>query len=257
MAEDDPVLSDQTPAADSQTVLPDDIRESIAIGSFTSISGQPSSLSSLAYSNSISNNNLTQQNTVANQQAMNQVGQSVLGTTVNLVSNLSPMEAVAVVKMDTGNDVAQQLADLQGTVAAFSSPARPHPVPPPRPPLPPVPPLPSIKVGPQGAITVTALPADYPLTIVIDDNITTYNVQPDSPAGTLLNVNSRYFPVQLDMRGSKQQVVQTVANVSRSKFPLQVKHGSNQRPIVEELPNGWTILTVKESKHPIKINLTP
>ncbi|HYY56623.1 MAG TPA: hypothetical protein VE842_04770 [Pyrinomonadaceae bacterium] len=240
-------------------MLPDDIRESIAIGGFTSISGQPSSLSNLAYSNSISNNNLTQQNTVANQQAMNQVGQSVLGTTVNLVANLSPMEAVATVKLDTGNDVAQQLADLQGTVAAFASPARPHPGPPrpPGPPLPPVPPLPSIKVGPQGALTATASPANYPLTIVIDDNISTYSVQRDSPSGTLLNVNTRHFPVQLDMRDSKQAVAQTVANVSRSKFPLQVKHGINQRPIVEELSNGWTILTVNEKKHPVKINLTP
>ena len=251
--------SDYIPPLDGgHSVLPDDIRESIALGSFTSISGQPSSLSSLAYSNSISNNNLTQQNTVANQQAMNQVGQSVLGTTVNLVANLSPMEAVAVVKMDTGNDVAQQLADLKGTVAAFSSPTNPHPGPAPGPaPGPVTPPLPSIKVGPQGAITATASLANFPLTIVIDDNITTYSVQADSPTGTLLNVNSRNFPVELELRGSKQAVAQTVANVSRSRFPLQVKLGTNQLPIVQELSNGWTILTVNAKKHPVKINLTP
>jgi hypothetical protein len=41
---------------------------------------------------------------------------------VNLVANLSPMEAVAAVKLDTGNDVAEQLADIKGTVQAFSPP---------------------------------------------------------------------------------------------------------------------------------------
>jgi hypothetical protein len=110
-------------ALDGTSALPDDIRESIAIGNVKSVAEQPSMLSNLAYANLISNVNLSQQNAVSNQQAMNQLGITVTGKVVNLVANLSPMEAVAVVKMDTGNDIAEQLSDIKGTLAAFSPPA--------------------------------------------------------------------------------------------------------------------------------------
>ncbi|HEX8175069.1 MAG TPA: hypothetical protein VF543_08120 [Pyrinomonadaceae bacterium] len=106
-------------ALDASSSLPDDIRESIAIGNVKSVAEQSSMLSNLAYANLISNVNLSQQNAVSNQQAMNQLGLTVTGKVVNLVANLSPMEAVAVVKLDTGNDVAEQLADLKGTLASF------------------------------------------------------------------------------------------------------------------------------------------
>lgn len=107
-------------AIDGTSSLPDDIRESIAIGNVKSVAEQSSMLSNLAYANLISNVNLSQQNAVSNQQAMNQLGLTVTGKVVNLVANLSPMEAVAVVKMDTGNDIAEQLSDLKGTLAAFT-----------------------------------------------------------------------------------------------------------------------------------------
>ena len=110
-------------ALDGTSALPDDIRESIAIGNVKSVAEQPSMLSNLAYANLISNVNLSQQNAVSNQQAMNQLGITVTGKVVNLVANLSPMEAVAVVKMDTGNDIAEQLSDIKGTLSAFSPPA--------------------------------------------------------------------------------------------------------------------------------------
>ena len=110
-------------AIDGTSSLPDDIRESIAIGNVKSVAEQSSMLSNLAYANLISNVNLSQQNAVSNQQAMNQLGLTVTGKVVNLVANLSPMEAVAVVKMDTGNDIAEQLSDLKGTLAAFTQPS--------------------------------------------------------------------------------------------------------------------------------------
>jgi hypothetical protein len=106
----------------SSSVLPDDIRESIAIGNVKSVAEQPSMLSNLAYANLIANVNLAGQNAVSNQQAMNQLGVTVAGKTVNLVANFSPLEAAATVKLDTGNDVAEQLADLKGTIASFSAP---------------------------------------------------------------------------------------------------------------------------------------
>jgi hypothetical protein len=114
-----------TDSTDSTASLPDDIRESIAIGNVKSVAEQPSMLSNLAYANLINNVNLSQQNAVANQQAMNQILLTVTGKIVNLLANLSPMEAVAVVKMDTGNDIAQQLADLKATLESFSPTSTP------------------------------------------------------------------------------------------------------------------------------------
>ncbi|HYY56622.1 MAG TPA: hypothetical protein VE842_04765 [Pyrinomonadaceae bacterium] len=125
-------MADEVDIPGTSSVLPADIRESIAIGNVKSVAEQPSMLSNLAYANQIGNVNLSQQNAVSNQQALNQLGLSVTGKSINLVSNLNPMEAVAVVKLDTGNDAAQQLADLKGTVAAFAppTPRPPKPVPP-------------------------------------------------------------------------------------------------------------------------------
>jgi hypothetical protein len=106
-------------ATDLTSALPDDIRESIAIGNVKSVAEQPSMLSNLAYANLIANVNLAGQNAVSNQQAMNQLALTVTGKVVNLVANFSPLEAAAVVKLDTGNDIAEQLADLKGTIASF------------------------------------------------------------------------------------------------------------------------------------------
>jgi hypothetical protein len=127
MADEGPVTVTFKPPANN-SVLPDDIREAIAIGNVKSVAEQSSMLSNLAYANLISNTNLAQQNAVSNQQGLNQLGATVTGKSVNLVANLNPLEAVAAVKLDTGNDVAEQLADIQGTLQAFS------PAPPPPPP---------------------------------------------------------------------------------------------------------------------------
>src|ERR1700754_2282013 len=129
MPEPDRVTLLDPPPIISSSALPDDIRESIAIGNVKSVAEQSSMLSNLAYANLISNVNLSQQNAVSNQQAMNQLGVTVTGKSVNLVANLSPMEATATVKLDTGNDVAEQLADLKGTAQAFTT-APPKPLPP-------------------------------------------------------------------------------------------------------------------------------
>ncbi len=121
---------DFPPPLPLSSALPDDIREAIAIGNVKSVAEQSSMLSNLAYANLISNTNLAQQNAVSNQQGLNQLGVTVTGKSVNLVANLSPMEAVAAVKLDTGNDVAEQLADIKGTVQAFSTtPVTPPPAP--------------------------------------------------------------------------------------------------------------------------------
>lgn len=99
----------------------EDTRESIAISGFHSVAQQPAMLSNLSYANLVANVNLSYQNALSNQQAMNQLGLAVTGKAVNLVANLSPMEAVAVVKLDTGDDFARQLADLKGAMASLDA----------------------------------------------------------------------------------------------------------------------------------------
>lgn len=85
------------------------------------IADQPAILANLALSNVISNINLSQQNAVANQQAMNELSISIVGKVVNSLTNLSPLEARSAVDVLTNNEVAQQIADLKATVAAFST----------------------------------------------------------------------------------------------------------------------------------------
>ena len=100
--------------------LPSDIVQSVAIGNLKSISEQPAMISNLAYSNVITTTNLSQQNAVSNQQAMNEVGISVVGKTVNNVANLGPLEARSAVDILTNDELAQTIADLKSAVQAFA-----------------------------------------------------------------------------------------------------------------------------------------
>ena len=105
------------------TTLPEGVIEAVAIGNLKCISEQPAMLSNLAYSNTVANTNLSMQNAVANQQAMNELGVSVVGKAVNTVSNLGPLEARSAVDILTNNEVAQAIVDLKAAVTAFSSKA--------------------------------------------------------------------------------------------------------------------------------------
>ncbi|WYL96839.1 MAG: RebB family R body protein [Gloeotrichia echinulata IR180] len=93
--------------------LPNDIRESIAIANAKSVAEQPAMLSNLAFANLVTNTNLAQQNAIANQQAMYQLSVTITAKAVNKISDLSPVEALAITKLDTSNDVAQQIADVK------------------------------------------------------------------------------------------------------------------------------------------------
>jgi hypothetical protein len=97
------------------------IIEAVAIGNLKSISEQPAMLSNLAYANLVANTNLSQQNAVANQQALNELGVSILGKAVNVVSNLGPLEARSAVDTLTNDELAQTIADLKATLQAFTA----------------------------------------------------------------------------------------------------------------------------------------
>jgi hypothetical protein len=107
---------------DETSELPDSIIESIAISNVKAVAGQPAMLSNLAFANLVNNVNLSQQNAVSHQQAMNQLLLTVTGKVVNLVANLSPLEAEAATHLFTGNEAAEDLADLKAADEDFSPP---------------------------------------------------------------------------------------------------------------------------------------
>ena len=223
--------------------LPGEIIDPIAIASLNAIAGQASGLANLAYSNTLANINLTQQNTVANQQAMNQVGESVLGKTVNLVANLNPMEAVAVTKMDTGNDIAQQVTDLKAAIDGFKSNELKPIVPPPSPP----PPL-ILTPNPTGGIIVTAATDDFPITLAFPNDAA---VPPAiRSGGTELSVDDAMFPLEFRIVGQLPKPVGMRLNVNRERFPftLDIDRGGG-----EAAKEATQI--VDEAKFPVRINL--
>ncbi|MCM8528978.1 MAG: hypothetical protein NE327_20815 [Lentisphaeraceae bacterium] len=110
----------------SNEQLPSNIVQGVAIGNLKSISEQPSMLSNLAYSNSVANTNLSQQNAVSNQQALNEVAISVTGKAVNNIANLGPLEARSAVDILTNDEIAQTIADLKATLESFGGGSSGH-----------------------------------------------------------------------------------------------------------------------------------
>ncbi|HEX8175067.1 MAG TPA: hypothetical protein VF543_08110 [Pyrinomonadaceae bacterium] len=243
---DDPNPNNPRPSpADAQSVLPDDIIESIALGGFSSITGQPSSLANLSYSNAINNNNSSQQNTVANQQAMNQVAQSVLGSTVNLVADINPMEAVAVVKMDTGNDVAQQLMDLKAAVSGTSVKPRPKP------------PLPTVSLNQAGGSTFKGQTGNFPVTLSVLLGATRPTVKRHPRGGTIVTLGTNGFPIEFYLQGSPNQDPKngTAITVPQTIFPIIIEITSSGGPGVEDNTATPSVFTVNEAKFPVVVSL--
>ena len=102
--------------------LPPEIVASVAIANVKAVAEQPALLSNLNQGNLVANVNLAQQNGLSQQQAMNDVLIAVTGKTINLVTNLSPLESMATLKLVSGNDLAQQLADLRASLHPLTEP---------------------------------------------------------------------------------------------------------------------------------------
>lgn len=101
--------------------LPDDIRSSVAVANVKSVAEQPALLSNLAFGNLVANVNLSQQNAVSHQQAMTQLMASVVTKAVNQISTLSPVESVAINKLDYANELAAAISDMQATMALLKT----------------------------------------------------------------------------------------------------------------------------------------
>lgn len=113
-------------------MLDPQVISAVAIGNLKAISEQPGMLSNLAFSNVVSTNNLGQQNAVANQRAVGDLGVPLVAKATNTVSELSATEARAAVDVLTNDELAQTIADMKAVLAAFAGPG-PGPGPKPRP----------------------------------------------------------------------------------------------------------------------------
>lgn len=107
--------------------LNEEVVSAISIGNVKAIAEQPAMLANLAHANLIANTNLSQQNAVSNQQAMNELGIAVVAKAANTLGNLSPLEARAAVDVLTNDELAQTIADLKAAVQAFTQPAEAKP----------------------------------------------------------------------------------------------------------------------------------
>lgn len=72
---------------ETATTSLNDVIESVAISNIKSVAEQPAMLSNLAYSNLVSNTNVSQQNAVSNQQQMNELSVALLSLIVKSFAN--------------------------------------------------------------------------------------------------------------------------------------------------------------------------
>jgi hypothetical protein len=118
--------------------IPSAVTGATAVGSLTAVAGQPAMLSNLAYSNEVANVNLSGQNAVANQQAMNSLGRAVASVAVRDAANPGPAQARSDVDVLTDDGPGQALAGLAASIASLAAaPAAgrrtPRPTPPQQP----------------------------------------------------------------------------------------------------------------------------
>ncbi|SFE15927.1 hypothetical protein [Paracidovorax konjaci] len=104
----------------AQQGLPGEVTEAVALTGVATAQ-QPANLSNLAYANQVSSTNLSAQNQVARQDAMNRLHHSILANAVNQVQDLQPATARSAVAAFSGNETAQALADLRAAIDAFPS----------------------------------------------------------------------------------------------------------------------------------------
>lgn len=103
--------------------LNEEVVNAVNSGNVKAAGEQPAMLDNLAYANLVANTNLAQQNAVAHQQAMNELGIAVVAKAVDTVTNLGPLEARSAVDALSNNELAQTVADLKAAVQAFTQPA--------------------------------------------------------------------------------------------------------------------------------------
>lgn len=94
--------------------LPDDIVQSIAISNAQSIEDQPSILANLDLAQQIFNQNMRQQNAVAQQQAMNLIRLAVAAKCVGMIENADGSDEAAIEKI--GRNAEKLFQDLSRSI---------------------------------------------------------------------------------------------------------------------------------------------
>lgn len=84
------------------------------------IAEQPSMLSNLVYSNTLSSNDLGTKGQVFNQNAQNKLRIAILSNAINQVQNNLPLQARSAVDVLTNNELAQTITDFKAAMAAFA-----------------------------------------------------------------------------------------------------------------------------------------
>jgi Killing trait len=102
--------------------LPEDIVEAIAVSNAKSIGEQPAILSNLALANEIANVNLSQQNSIANQQAMFQLQMATVAKCVELIVNIDPNNPKASDQIEMYKKLMEQMVELFNKMSSGSSP---------------------------------------------------------------------------------------------------------------------------------------
>ena len=109
------------PSSATPQASPDGLAETltaVAISNLKAIGEQPALLANLAFSNAVANTNLSQQNAVSNQQAMNELGIAVVANAVNVLADFATRAATDI---PADRSLADQIADLRAVIQAFSA----------------------------------------------------------------------------------------------------------------------------------------
>ncbi|HEU4594227.1 MAG TPA: hypothetical protein VFS10_03580, partial [Pyrinomonadaceae bacterium] len=179
-------------------------------------------------------------------QAANQLGVTVAGKTVNLVANLSPMEATAAVKLDTGNDVAEQLADLKA--AAGGGKAAPIQ-------------LPRIRRNPNGGSYVAITERSFPLTLAVSDALRRPFVARGKKGGLIFVLKPSNFPFEATF--GQLSNPETNVSVPRDKFPVILQLGAAPQATAAGSEQAQppkpkaTVVTVNKHKLPVRVSINP
>lgn len=110
--------SDASPSGQSESALPSEIVQSIAIANATTIASQPAVLANLALANEILNANLRQQAQIAQQQALNLLTLAVVAKSVATILRDDPGDGAT----------AGEIKDLLDTLKSVTPPT-PAPTP--------------------------------------------------------------------------------------------------------------------------------
>ena len=114
----DPTEANSQSPTSSNDRLPGHVIEAIADSTAISVSEQPAILANLALANQIANENLAQQNAIANQQAMFCLQMATVAKCVEVIANIDPSGPNAAQRLALMQQLLEMMKRMQATNAA-------------------------------------------------------------------------------------------------------------------------------------------